>query len=179
MEPRQQWRGNIPTRQHRRPVSARFNGAAPTMARKPGTLPRKLLARVCFNGAAPTMARKHVAQHHGLVLGLASMEPRQQWRGNVQTPGSRNRKSWLQWSRANNGAETVRLAGSREIGGSLQWSRANNGAETMTCWLMLASSDAASMEPRQQWRGNVVITADGFTQSAASMEPRQQWRGNV
>ena len=38
----------------------------------------------------------------------ASMEPRQQWRGNSQSRREGKAMDTLQWSRANNGAETKR-----------------------------------------------------------------------
>ena len=152
MEPRQQWRGNTRRRVGFCKTETSFNGAAPTMARKPRT----------HAGASGRSS--------------ASMEPRQQWRGNPPVPAA-PRRPWLQWSRANNGAEThpagrrltldllhgaaptmarkqtstnakissmsrrfngaaptmarKRRAGNLSGGDTLQWSRANNGAETV------------------------------------------------
>ena len=132
----------------------------------------------------------------------------------------------LQWSRANNGAETrrtpspgsaresfngaaptmarkrKRTGGPKDDHNQLQWSRANNGAETQQCSLQACLCRLASMEPRQQWRGNwdagkMPSARRGCFNGAAptmarkqdlcglrlarrdaSMEPRQQWRGN-
>jgi len=39
----------------------------------------------------------------------------------------------------------------------LQWSRANNGAETERVCTDEREELVASMEPRQQWRGNVHV----------------------
>ena len=108
------------------------------------------------------------------------MEPRQQWRGNLAAACDRTRRDELQWSRANNGAETL-------------------GAITVHPLFL-----NASMEPRQQWRGNTFLPvarnawitcfngaaptmarklvprlSATVRQFVASMEPRQQWRGNT
>jgi len=62
----------------------------------------------------------------------------------------------LQWSRANNGAETCCARFSDGVSSLLQWSRANNGAETINRHQVFRLPSLASMEPRQQWRGNTV-----------------------
>ena len=62
-----------------------FNGAAPMMARKHTTRRLFIERHNSFNGAAPMMARKHASIRSGL-------------------PHTRQ----LQWSRANDGAETIR-----------------------------------------------------------------------
>ena len=60
------------------------------------------------------------------------MEPRQQWRGNSAVlVGEFPFCCQLQWSRANNGAETYKKIRTQEVYLLLQWSRANNGAETL------------------------------------------------
>ena len=41
-------------------------------------------------------------------------------------------RQWLQWSRANDGAETDRVDSVPQGNGKLQWSRANDGAETLS-----------------------------------------------
>jgi len=134
-----------------------------------------------------------------------------QWsRANNGAETRRNRvtrerkKEMLQWSRANNGAETngrVRFfpsnnrsfngaaptmarkpplsGGILTSGGQLQWSRANNGAETDQYPQAARSALQASMEPRQQWRGNQKYLSPACDSQKASMEPRQQWRGNL
>ena len=83
MEPRQQWRGNHGWGACLLPTIPRFNGAAPTMARKHRGARAVWGTIASFNGAAPTMARKRV---NGVIdifsAQCASMEPRQQWRGN-------------------------------------------------------------------------------------------------
>jgi len=61
----------------------------------------------------------------------------------------------------------------------LQWSRANNGAETYQLGNIGVRCLLASMEPRQQWRGNLELCLESFSPVFASMEPRQQWRGNT
>ena len=82
------------------------------------------------------------------------MEPRQQWRGNKTYAGYVSPVAMLQWSRANNGAETG-----------------------LSCTVNSPRS-FASMEPRQQWRGNPMKSLLLRVVHHASMEPRQQWRGN-
>jgi len=131
MEPRQQWRGNVTPIVVNIAIFACFNGAAPTMARKRWA--RQTASRRCesFNGAAPTMARKHFE-----FKGVSEDKCQLQWsRANngAETPFNAEGLSnafRLQWSRANNGAETTRRCLWMCLVLKLQWSRANNGAET-------------------------------------------------
>ena len=182
-----------------------FNGAAPTMARKPNNV----LYRLAFAGSlqwsrANNGAETGMPEKCPLLGEVASMEPRQQWRGNKTYAGYVSPVAMLQWSRANNGAETglsctvnsprsfasmeprQQWRGNPRVSAStnftprmLQWSRANNGAETVGHGIDIFDIAEASMEPRQQWRGN-GFTPAGLERafSPASMEPRQQWRGN-
>jgi len=55
----------------------------------------------------------------------------------------------LQWSRANDGAETEKRAGKARPENALQWSRANDGAETQNRVAAGDTRRVASMEPRQ------------------------------
>jgi len=55
----------------------------------------------------------------------------------------------LQWSRANDGAETALPYGLDLLLNRLQWSRANDGAETLFQLAMAPHTTPASMEPRQ------------------------------
>ncbi len=57
--------------------------------------------------------------------------------------------SRLQWSRANDGAETGQPSAITTATGMLQWSRANDGAETGNAEVRLGLLRDASMEPRQ------------------------------
>jgi len=109
-----------------------------------------------FNGAAPMMARK-----------LQSPYPHQfgphelQWsRANdgAETEAERlerRKRTLLQWSRANDGAETgnPRIIASRCP--RLQWSRANDGAETLNQELSGPTAQsfngAAPMMARKRW----------------------------
>jgi len=107
MEPRQQWRGNL----QENPDAGGLSAASmePRQQWRGNLVPVPL---------APEHAE-------------ASMEPRQQWRGNArQGTASTLPSPVLQWSRANNGAETCSAMYFRLFSIQLQWSRANNGAET-------------------------------------------------
>jgi len=155
MEPRQQWRGNEKGLEGRKMTTISFNGAAPTMARKPNNV----LYRLAFAGSlqwsrANNGAETGMPEKCPLLGEVASMEPRQQWRGNKTYAGYVSPVAMLQWSRANNGAETG-----------------------LSCTVNSPRS-FASMEPRQQWRGNAGAARSGVSGDIASMEPRQQWRGN-
>ena len=204
MEPRQECRGNNLTIARKLGECFSFNGAAAGMPRKLCTpadasarlarfngaaagMPRKLGAsrggprrRPGFNGAAAGMPRKpscvsKVSKQRLRFNGAAAGMPRK-----PPPPVARiTRRSSLQWSRGRNAAETRRSRRPAVGGRALQWSRGRNAAETGWDIEAIGKAQRASMEPRQECRGNDrglhESPPDGL---AASMEPRQECRGN-